>query len=87
MTHERGSQGLVLTMIMALSSESPLTIVFTVEYRIGLTHPERPKKYHAANLVLESISNQGRFHDKTEMPCLLQSLRYVPDDHAERTEQ
>ncbi|KAL7619488.1 hypothetical protein AAE478_010027 [Parahypoxylon ruwenzoriense] len=36
----------------ALSSESPFTIVLTVEYRIGLRHPDTPKRYHATNLTI-----------------------------------
>lgn len=38
-------------MINALSSESSLTTVLTVEYKIGLAQPDTPKKYQATNLV------------------------------------
>lgn len=34
----------------ARSSESSFTIVFTVEYKMGLAHPETPKRYQAKNL-------------------------------------
>jgi hypothetical protein len=37
-------------MIRALSSESSLTMVFTVEYRIGLEQPETPNRNQAKNL-------------------------------------
>lgn len=37
-------------MIRARSSESSFTMVLTVEYKIGLRHPEIPKRYHAKNL-------------------------------------
>ena len=46
----------------ARSSESSLTMVFTVEYKMGLAHPETPKRYQAKNLqLLEyiSIGEQG----------------------------
>lgn len=35
----------------ARSPKSSLTIVLTVEYKIGLKQPENPNKYHAENLV------------------------------------
>jgi hypothetical protein len=39
------------TNISARSSESSLTIVLTVEYKIGLKQPENPNRYQATNLV------------------------------------
>lgn len=45
-----GSKREIYTRINALSSESSLTIVFTVEYKMGLRQPETPKRYHATNL-------------------------------------
>lgn len=38
----------------ARSSESFLTMVLTVEYRMGLAQPATPNKYQQKNLVLES---------------------------------
>lgn len=38
------------TRMRARSSESSLTIVFTVEYKIGLAQPGTPRRYHATNL-------------------------------------
>ncbi len=39
----------------ALSSESPLTTTFTVEYKIGLKHPITPRRYHAKKLDAVSL--------------------------------
>jgi hypothetical protein len=41
-----------LTIMIALSSESFLTIELTVEYSMGLAHPETPNKYQAKNLAI-----------------------------------
>lgn len=46
----------ILTMIIARSSESSLTMELTVEYRIGLAQPDTPKRYHAKNLS-QGVSN------------------------------
>jgi hypothetical protein len=49
---EKAATGLwgMLTMMMARSSESSLTMELTVEYRIGLAQPETPNRYQAKNL-------------------------------------
>jgi hypothetical protein len=46
-------------MIRARSSESFLTIVLIVEYKIGLRHPAAPRKYHATNLKKSAKSSPG----------------------------
>lgn len=38
------------TITKARSSASSLIITLTVEYKIGLTQPARPLRYHAKNL-------------------------------------
>lgn len=40
-----------LTNMSARSSESSLTIVLTVEYKIGLKQPANPNRYQATNLT------------------------------------
>lgn len=57
--------GMILTMIMARSSESSLTIELTVEYKIGLAQPDTPNRYHAKNLFpKESASDRTTFECK-----------------------
>jgi hypothetical protein len=46
-------------MIRARSSESSLTIVLIVEYKMGLRHPAAPRKYHAINLKKSAKSSPG----------------------------
>lgn len=48
----------------ARSSESPFTIVFTVEYSIGLEQPATPKRYQAINL------NKSHFVSPCFFPCI-----------------
>ena len=65
-------------MMSARSSESSLTIVLTVEYRIGLVHPAAPKRYHATNLQ----RNQQVTIIGADL-YLLQTFWNIPNNHAQ----
>lgn len=52
-----------LTTVSARSSASSFSTVLTVEYRIGLEQPARPRAYQATNLffaISEPIHQEGR---------------------------
>lgn len=54
----------ILTIIIARSSESSLTMELTVEYRIGLAQPDTPKRYQAKNLSKESVMGDSPSESK-----------------------
>jgi hypothetical protein len=69
-------------MIRARSSESSLTMVLTVEYKIGLAHPETPNRYQAKNLRQRLVSTLSSDKINQDYESLLQTRRNIPYDHA-----